>query len=171
MSFNSVEYFENIARKMKAIRHTDSSPKFFRASSARTLEELLNSGAVAQYPSIILFDKRDGKFEDRQSNNLQDRQFYQLLILQKSEQLDSDSRRQAIDESFSVCRKIISKMTKDWLEAQRIPNIVDGLRNLDRDSMYYNTVGPFLDSLYGIEFVFTLKESVNTKYEESDWDG
>lgn len=170
MSFNSVAYFENIAVKMKDIRHSDSSKKFFRASSARTLEELLNSGAIAQFPAIVLFDKRDGKFEDRQSNNLQDRQFYQLLILQKSEQLDSDSRRLAIDQSFSICRKIISKMTKDWLEAQRTPGNIDGIRNLDRDSMYYNSVGPFMDSLYGIEFVFTLKETVNTKYEESDWD-
>lgn len=169
MSFNAITYFRDVATRMKAIGHTPGSPRFFRASNVMQLQELLQSLAVASYPALVIFDKRDGRFEDQNSNNLVDRQYYQLLILKPAGIEDSDQRQQAIDECFAIIRRIISRMTRDWLTANRGLPDVHGLRNLDRGSMYYNSIGPLVDNLFGMELVFTLREPVDTKFNADDW--
>jgi len=167
--FDAVIYFEDIARKLKAVRHSDANKHFFRASNVMQLQELIASLSIAQYPAIVVFDKRDGRFEDNQSNNLIDRQYHQVLVLKPANGESSDSRRAAVDECSNIVNSIISRMTRDWLEAQRM-NDTTGLRNLDRSTMYYNTVGPLLDNLFGLELAFTLKEVQNTKFVADDWD-
>lgn len=169
MNFNAITYFRDVAIRMKAIGHTPEAPRFFRASNVLQLQELLQSLTVASYPALVIFDKRDGRFEDLTSNNLVDRQFYQLLVLKQAGIEDSDERQQAIDDCFTIVRRIISRMTRDWLAANR-GNDTTGLRNFDRGSMYYNSVGPLVDNLFGMELVFTLREPVITAYNADDWE-
>lgn len=168
MNFNGITYFTNVAMHMKAIGHSPENQHFFRASNVLQLQELLQNLTKAQYPALVFFDKRDGRFDDQNSNNLVDRQFYQLLILKPAGIEDSDQRQQAIDDCFAIIRRIISRMTRDWLAANR-GNDTTGLRNLDRGSMYYNSVGPLVDNLFGMELAFTLREPVDTTYNADDW--
>ena len=169
MSFNSVTYFGDIARKLKAIGHSESTPRFFRASNVMQLQELLQNLGQAQYPALILFDKLDGRMEDNTSNNPIDRQFYSLLVVNKVDGEDSDSRRQVIEECKAIVMKIFARMTRDWMLANR-QNTTGGLRNFDRSSAYYNSVGPLVDNLFGVEYAFNLRESINTTLDSDDWD-
>lgn len=168
MKFNAIAYFENIARQMKAIGHTNERKHFFRASNVLQLQELIQNLTAAEYPALVIFDKRDGRYEDHTSNNLIDRQIYQLLVLVQTEAENSDERHAAIERCNDICRRIISRMTRDWLQAQR-GNDTTGLRNLDRNNMYYNSVGPLVDNLFGMELVFVIREPVDTSYEKAEW--
>jgi hypothetical protein len=172
MNFNSVTYFTQIARKLKAIGHTDTNKKFFRASNVNQLQELIQNLTSAQYPALILFDKLDGRFEDNTSNNPIDRQFYSLLIVKPVDGEDSDSRRQVIEDCKAIVMKIFARMTRDWLAANKVSVDGDttGLRNFDRGSAYYNSIGPISDNLFGTEYAFTIREAINTKLNEADWD-
>jgi hypothetical protein len=169
MNFNSVTYFGDIARKIKAIAHSESNPRFFRASNVLQLQELLQNLGKAQYPALILFDKLDGRIEDNTSNNPIDRQFYSLLVVKNVDGEDSDSRRQAIEDCKAIVMNIFARMTRDWMQANR-QNTTGGLRNFDRSTAYYNSVGPLVDNLFGVEYGFALSEAVITKLNPEDWD-
>jgi hypothetical protein len=171
MNYDHITYFEEIARDLLVISHSDTNKHFFTATTFSQLEGLITSLSVAQYPAIIAIDKKDGRFVDQLSSNLFDVQFYQVLILIPSLDLSSQKRDLVMKTCFSIFRSIISKMTRDKIADSRLPvnQELTGLRNLDRNEIVYNSLGPIFDNLFGVEFSFTLPVQFNTKFEEYEW--
>jgi len=173
MNYNHLQYFENISRMLKTIGHTDNQPHFFKASTIGQLEGLITSLSIAQYPALVVFDKKDGRLLDRDSDNLVDLQYYQVMILAPADGLNSDSRQVVMDNCFSIFRSILSKMTMDKITDSRMPvtRELTGLRNLNRNEIVYNSLGPVFDNLHGIEFSFTIGNPINTAFKPGEWNG
>ncbi|MHC1775718.1 MAG: hypothetical protein AB9834_09925 [Lentimicrobium sp.] len=171
MNYDHIAYFEEIARNLLLVSHSDTNKHFFTATTFTQLEGLITSLSVAQYPAIVAIDKKDGRFTDQLSNNLTDVQFYQVLILMPSVDLSSHNRGSVMRTCFSIFRSIISKMTRDKITDSRLPvgQELTGLRNFDRNEIVYNSLGPLFDNLFGVEFSFTIPTQFNTKFEEYEW--
>jgi hypothetical protein len=171
MTYNHIEYFKNLSEKLLLVSHSETNKHFFTASSFQQLEGLITSLSIAQYPAIIAVDKRDGRFNDQLSSNLIDVQFYQVMILMPSRNIDSSNRNAVMNTCFSIFKSIVSKMTVDHIADSRIPisQELTGLRNFNRNDIVYNSMGPIFDNLFGIDFSFTLSVPYDTKYNSNEW--
>lgn len=172
MPFDFITYMEDVATRLKAIRHNPElkQEKFFKVSGIGAMEELFEKIGHAQFPALFVVDNPEGRLIDQNSSNLLDQQYYYFFVLQKVKTADSQSRKEANEACKIICRKIFSKMFRDKLAEQRDPgNRTTGLCNLNRGDISYKTVGPLGDNCHGIWASFTLLDSAGIHYDAEDW--
>lgn len=171
--FNFRSYMLNIATSLKDIGHTEAKPKFFRGRNARTVDEMLGKDPYAGTSSCLnILDRRDGKYVHT-PNSLADQQVYTFMVTSNVHDItDDDEYDTVIDESMLVCKKIIAKIIKDADADGQLPHASGtGLRDLDKNSISYQTIGPLGRSHYGTMVTFSLVQypKVMQQYDESDW--
>lgn len=170
MAFKIVDYMCDCAIRLKSIGHTEHDPRFFRCSSIANLEELLQS-TTAGSPCVVVTDSPEGRLEDGDSDNVQDRQFYSFAVFAHVDAGDFSKREDSIKLTKAVAFKILSKMKRDKkyenLGSYGFPRV--GLRNLDLGSVSYTTVGPFGDNFWGTDVSFTILNKPDLMYNAEDW--
>ncbi len=169
MEFNFTEYMRDIAIKLKDIAHTAETKKFHRISSIAKLEELLSSSSNAGYPALIVVDNREGRYLDRNSDNLLDSRYYSFYVIKNVANQDIAGREAAIKECETIIKKILGKFFNDMANDNRGIQPQTGLRNLNRDSITYYTIGPIGDNCFGIQVTFTMLQPTGIKYNADDW--
>lgn len=170
--YDYVDYMENVAVKLKELRHTDDSKKFYRISNITFLEELLQNltdNGIKDY-ILIVEDNMEGRFDDNSANALSDDQYYSFYIAKNIELNNFDDRQAAIKQCMVIIKKIYSKMFRDRANDNKGALNQTGLRNLDRSKISYQTVGPFAENFHGIMTSFIVSPSAGIKYDENDWD-
>ena len=174
MDYNHVEYMRNIATRLKSIQHVEgdeTQKHFFRVSSITNMEELIQNITGLSGYALVVEDMRMGRFIDNDSENLLDNQSNVFMLLKQADIVDAESRQKAISDCETECMKIIAKMFSDWRDDNRPKTIKTGLKNLDRNSFYYQTVGPVADNFYGVMYTFNIAPPLASKivYDENDW--
>lgn len=169
--FDAVEYFRDVATRLKEIQHTEAKRHFFRGLSMSRPSELEKSLSVACYPALVLIDRKDGRLTDRDSNNLLNKQLYSFMILKPASEQDPAAIETAVNDCQAIFKKIMSKMTRDKMADSRVDinNELTGLRNLERGDIAYQQVGPLLDNLYGLYVTFSIMDPLKAVYSEGDW--
>ena len=162
--FNFNTYFKNIAISLKEQLHTESNIHFNRISSITELEEFIaNSRKLSGYQMLIL-DKDNGKLDDSSlSDNLIDRHFHSFFILKKAASGDFSEIEKTKSGCKIIAKKIMSKMFKDKREC------TNGLKDLQRSTFTYSSIGPLTHGYWGIMVNFTAYENANIIYETLDW--
>jgi hypothetical protein len=163
-TFDFITYFRNVATTLKDILHSADNQRFHRISSLPEMEEFLaNSRSNSGYHLIVL-DKPSGRLDDSSnSDNLIDRKFYTFYILKNVANADYDEAETIRQQCLTSARKIMSKMFLDKR------NSANSLLDLDRSSIYYDTIGPIAHGYMGIMCSFSLYNSAGIIYDSDDW--
>ena len=171
--FNYADYMQLLATANKLLKHDPEGEKhFYKVSSLINLDELLQGLNNAEFPALCLVDSPEGRLVDRDSSNLLDTQYFYFFVLQKADIDDASSRKAAIDHSKLIIKQLLSRMFRDKAAEQRNPMVVPcyGIKNLNRDSVSYKTVGPVADNCYGMWCSFTLTNYAGINYDASNWE-
>ncbi len=174
MDYNHVDYMRAIATNLVSIQHVegdDAQKHFFRVSSMMNMDELIQNLTGAGGYALIVEDIRMGKFIDNDSENLLDNKSCVFMLVKQADIADAASRETAQKDCEIECMKIFSKMFKDKRNDQRPEFPKTGLRNLDRNSIYYQTVGPLGDNFFGMMYTFNIAPPLASKivYNANDW--
>lgn len=161
--FDFIEYMREIAETLKQIQHSEQDKHFTRVSSITELSEFLVTMKSAKGYQLIVIDNLAGRFMDRRSDNLLIQPYYSFYLLKQVPRENYDEKETAIKDCTAVCKKILSKMFYDKR------NSLNGLLNLDRDSITYNQAGPFGHNWHGLNVNFTILDYPDISYNEDDW--
>ncbi|MBC8488858.1 MAG: hypothetical protein H8D45_22780 [Bacteroidetes bacterium] len=162
--FKFTEYMLEIAEALKEILHTAGDKHFSRISSLPALEEYLQNMTFNSGWQILVVDNRTGRYDDSsKSDNLLDRQLYSFYLVKSIKLNDFDAREQLIRDAEIVLKKILSKYFYDKRSC------LNGLRDLQRNSITYDTIGPIGNECHGLMVHFSIIEPPGIIYNEDDW--
>lgn len=162
--FNFIEYMRDCAIRLKDIQHSDNSPRFFRISGIRQLEELLSSLPDASTPALMVENNTDGRVGDlSQSDNFLDIPYHVFYIIAKATFNDHDSIQNAKINTKEIGFKILGRMLSDRR------NRLHGLIMVDMKSISYQTVGPIGDHCFGTMFSFNIANLAGLAYDKNEW--
>lgn len=163
--FDFIPYMLDCATRLKAIRHTEENPRFFRVSGLAGLEEYLQRLSEAQYPCLLVHDNQDGNVGDTStSDNFLDNPYYAFYVVTRPEFGNADESETAKKLCKSIGFKILARMKRDKR------NQVNGLAFLRFSSIPYQTIGPIGDQAVGVMFSFTVTDQASLVYNDADWD-
>jgi hypothetical protein len=162
-AFDFIGYFKNVAEKLKEILHTEDEKHFARVSGIAGLEEFLANMRFAKGYQLIVIANESGRFIDKSSDNLLVQPYFSFYVMKKVEHGNFDEKDQVISDCKAVCKKILSKMFNDKR------NNLNGLYNLDRDTITYSQAGPFGHGFHGMNYNFTLLDLPGITYNPDDW--
>lgn len=171
-TFDFKTYMAECAEKLKAIRHTPDSPRFFIVSSIASLEGLLANITIgASFPAIIIHDEQEGHFGDiSNSKNFIDYPDYTFYVIDKVQKLNDIERIEATKRNCKLLgQKIIGRMLKHKREALLTGSDTYGLALMQKQNITYQTIGPIGNNCYGVMFFITVPTEANITYNESDW--
>lgn len=164
MQFNFITYMRDCATRLKAIGHTEQTPKFFRISSLAQLDELLSMISDIGYPALLIHDNMDGAIGDRStSNNYLDIPNYTFYVVEHVSLNDHDAKQQVITNCKNIGLKILAKMKHDKLDLNQ------GLTFLQFDNIPYQTIGPIGDNCHGVMFTISVPNQAQITYNADDW--
>jgi len=176
MDYDHVIYMrDEIATKLQSIQHVEgdeSRRHFFRVSSIANMEEVIQYLTDMEGYALIVEDMLMGRFIDNDSNNLLNNKSNVFMLVKQADLADADSRATAISDCEAECMKIFSKMFRDKIiDYKPQQGVKTGLRNLDRNSIYYQTVGPLGDNFHGLMYTYNVMPPLADKvvYNEADW--
>jgi hypothetical protein len=164
----------NIAINLKSIQHVEDDENnchFFRVSSISNLDELIQNLTGVSGFNLIVEDMLMGRFIDNDSENLLDNKINVFMLVKQVSIADASDLETVIKESEGECMKIFSKMRKDYHNDHKPIFPKTGLRNMDWNSITYQTVGPLGDNFYGLMYSFNITPPLAEKlvYNENDW--
>lgn len=163
-NFNFTEYMLDIAVRLKELQHTDDDKHYSRVSSLPGMEEYLSNMTFNSGWQLIVVDTRTGQFDDGSySDNLIDRQLYSFYLVKSVYTHDFDAREQLIKDAEDILKKILSKFFNDKR------NDLNGLLDLQRSSITYDTIGPIGNDCHGLMVHFILLNASDIAYSETDW--
>ncbi|MGQ7868693.1 hypothetical protein [Sunxiuqinia sp. sy24] len=157
-----ISYFENLARRHVAIRHTDKEKHFFRLE----LDEVLGgmNRSDVSFPMLILegysFDYTDNKSD----NLLKNRRGAFMLIDHLSDTSDYNRMHQIWEEMEQIGDDILAKIKADKRNPQ-----TPAVRNFDFASVDANLLMTEFGNNVGIRFTYTLSAAQPTDVDESKW--
>lgn len=161
--YDFIGYFRDIAETLIEIQHTEDEKHFSRVSSIAEMGEFLASMRTLKGYQLIVVDNMSGRFMDYRSDNLLVQPYFSLFILKQIPREDYDEKEEAIKACTAVCKKILSKMFYDKR------NTLNGLTNLNRDTITYNQAGPFGHNWHGLNLNFMITDDPEISYSATDW--
>lgn len=163
-TFNFIDYMLDIAVRLKELQHTETDKHFSRVSSIVGLEEYLSNMSFNTGWQLVVVDTRSGRFDDGSySDNLMDNQLYTFYLVKSIDTNDFDAREDLIKDCEAIVRKILSKMFYDKRER------LNGLLDLQRSSISYDTIGPIGNECHGLMVFFTVLDASDISYSATDW--
>jgi len=161
--FDFSAYMREVAETLKEIQHTEGEKHFNRVSSIAELAEFLANMRLAKGYQLIIIDNLAGRFMDRRSDNLLVQPYFSFYLVKHVQRENFEEKEQTIKSCTAVCKKILSKMFYDKR------NGLNGLTNLDRESVTYNQAGPLGHNWHGLNVNFTLLDDPEIVYDADDW--
>ena len=162
--YNHYEYCEAIARKLKAIRHTDEKQKFYRATEQDEIQDLEERLSEASGMLFIAIDGTESEFDWKNSDSLMEQPSYKFAIVEQTEQGNSGSIFKALKHCEVIARQVIFKMMDDYHGHQK------GMELLEPSSFQMKGFGPLRDSFYGVLVGFSFNQGINYKLNKDLWE-
>lgn len=161
-NFNQyVSYFEDIARNLIAIGHTDSEKHFFRLE----LDELLVSlGSKINWPCLVL-EGYDVRFIDKSGDNVLKNRTGAFVVMDKLKNAqDFDAIHAIYDKCETICDDIISKMYFD--KKTRRHAVV---KDFDLEQVEYILLNNEVECSYGIRVSFPITNTHDIAVNPDKW--
>ncbi len=167
--YNHINYMQSCAEVLKAIAHTEASPRFHIIGGIASMDELLQNLSKADEGFHLLAPNNvDGSFSIANDVPL-DKRMLQFYVVKRNPFTDYVGMATAKTECHALAAKIISRMAYHAYLANLQGPDTYGLRDLDIRTISYQSVGPLADNFYGIEVTFTLYSGTNFIYNQDDW--
>lgn len=166
--YNHINYMREVAEKSKDIGHTSNAIHFHRVSGLMALEEFLDN--ISQMPAgfhLLVEEDLTGGFSG--ADNPLDHENYMFFLVKSIDINDHDAREKVKRDCKDLVKKIIGRMRSHWYTANKGLSDDYGLRNLDTDNIFYQTIGPIGIDSYGIEVRFSIIEKAGIIYNANDW--
>ena len=158
-----VTYFENLAKKHKAILHSEEERHFFRFEIDEVLAGINRSDV--NYPMLILegysFDYTDNKSD----NLLKNREGAFVLLDHVPDSTDFMAIHEIWDALEVIGDDILAKIRAD----KRNP-LTPAVRNFGYDSVKAQLIMNEVGSSAGIRFSFTITSPASTDVNTSKWE-
>lgn len=161
--YSHFEYGESLARRLKAISHTDEQQHFYRATEAEELTDLNARLSSASGMILVAIDGSNSDFSWKNSDSLMERPQYFFIVARQTTSGDTDTLFAAQVECSAVVRQIISRMVFDH---QRYEH---GMTYLDESSFTARGIGPIGENFYGIILGFNLDVGLDCRIDKTLW--
>jgi hypothetical protein len=156
-----IAYFEDIAKKHKAIGHSNSEKHFFRLELDEFYAGLRND---INYPALVL-EGYDFNFTDNKSDNvIKNRNGAFMLIDHCAEADDFDRIHQIWDALEEIGDDILIKILADKRD-----RTVTTVRDFDMNNVEATLIANDVDQNYGIRFQFQISTLKSNDVNESKW--
>jgi hypothetical protein len=169
MIFDFITYMQSIAENLLALGHSATTKHFFRVSGISGLEEILQNLSTAEFPALCVVDNPEGRMASDNRAGVIDRQYYYFFVIKPSKTEDADSRHEAIADSLTISKQIVSKILNDYMNENRVFGNATGLMRLQTDSFSYKSVGPLGDNCHGVWISFAVINESGIRYDTSQW--
>lgn len=159
MEYDHITYMRGIATTLKSVQHVEgdeTKKHFFRVSSVASMDELMQNLSGVSGFNLIVENIRMGRLIDNTSENILDNQSNVFMLLKQANNTDSDSVEQTKKDCEAEAWKILAKMRLDRRNDHKGDVAKTGLRNMDFSTVYYQTVGPICDNMYGFMVTFNI---------------
>lgn len=166
-----ISYFETVAINNKVLAHAPNAPIKRITFYEIDIDTILNAVRLDLKYTSMLIECPEFKPDDGKSDNIRDMSTSAFLIVKEVIIGDIVSRRNALDETLTVARQVVSKMLNDSKKARlNMANSI--MKDFDVNTARFFKVGPICNNLYGYRVEFTLNQrfSKNLQLDESEWD-
>jgi hypothetical protein len=161
--YNHFSYSEKLARRIKAVGHTDDDCHFFRATENQSYQEMAaNLSSVSGFVMIAIDGKNSG-FLWVDSDSLIERPTYSLVILRQTSINDVDQMFESMELCKVIALQCIAKMLQDARQ------YVDGCHLIDPASFSIDGVGPVADNFFGVIIQFSLLQGIDYMIDPDMW--
>ncbi len=162
MKYNHFQYCESLARRLKAIAHTDDDCHFFRATEQSSLSELEENINAAHGMILVAID---GKFSqlDYNADSLVEKPMYGIVVAMQTDRTNVETSFHAQEESKSVAMQIVSRMLCDARDYRH------GCEFIENNSFVIEGFGPIAGYFYGVLLSFTLASGIEYKVNSDMW--
>ncbi len=159
--YNHHEYMRSLASRLQATKEVGH---FLAASGVRGQDALFASVNTLRYPCLVADQDEAVSLIDRGSDNLLDRQLYEVYALSQIEAGDNGSVLRGMREARGIINQVVARLV---IDAHRG---LHGLRLLERDSIVVVHMGKMLgDACYGVGLAFSVLSSTEFRIDESQW--
>lgn len=162
--YNHFEYFENIARKLKSIKHSDEKPHFFRATDQDEPQDLEQRLSSASGMLLIAIDGAESTFGWKISDSLMEQPLFHFAIVEQTEIGNSSTIFNAQSNCKKNAMQVIARMMNDY------HNHTKGMDLLDPASFTMQGFGPIRNSFYGVMVDFSFEQGVDYTINDELWD-
>lgn len=157
--FNFSDYTENLAREHSLVKHSSSSPRFYKMTSIASLEGVLTNLLHAKTPAIAINDTLEGRVVDNSADRVIDRQLYTFYVFGRAGLFNHEERSQVTKEIKQIAVDFCDRILSDHHDDFNFKSST-GLRNLDTSSLTYRTLGNLPDGLIAIIASFVVEVPV-----------
>ena len=162
--YNHFQYGEMLARKLKAIAHTDENEHYYRATEAENLQELNERLSSANGMILIAIDGCNSDVSWNDSDSLMELPQYFFVIAKETAGNDIAKIFESQSECKAVALQIIARMKKDGRDFNL------SLQYLEEKSITVRGIGPIGDNFYGVIFGFNMNYGINYQLDKSMWE-
>lgn len=161
--YNHFTYCEKLARRIKAIGHTDDDCHFFRATENQSYQEMAaNLSSVAGYVLVAIDGKNSG-FLWIDSDSLLERPNYSIVILKQTALNDIEKMFESMEQCKAIALQCIAKILQDARHYK------DGCDLIDPASFTMDGVGPVADNFFGVIVQFSLTQGIDFMLDSDMW--
>lgn len=142
MDYNHFEFCEEMARTLRAVRHTDSKQQYYKASGSDWLADLEDRLSAASGTVLIAVNSGELDSEGFGAEGVQDDWKFYIILAQQTD----DDHRDTVHAAHEECRRLAIAVRNVLF--RRYPR-------MPRTSSIFN-VGPLADHFYGSALEFTM---------------
>lgn len=165
---NLTTYFENVAKKLKELLHTNDSTHYLKVNGYDNMLGIIEKDNYLSGFQLVHDISSNGRFFAENNDQILDRRPGMFYVLRRVEKTNIVDVEQCHKETLTIGKKIISKMRRDQYLSSLNQSSLD-LRNLDAASFTYQSVGPLVSGWHGTMFQFSLVEAPGIIYHPEDW--
>lgn len=158
MNYDHYQYGLQLATHLKAIDHSESNPRYFKAYGLEDLYNFDDKLSCVKGHVLIAVDGYESNSSDNHGDGLTDARHYSFIVACST----VSDRTQTIDEAFESSRLILKQIRNRLILD---PNLM-GFINRDTE---ITGIGPIGDNFYGCILTFTIDEPESFKLDASYW--
>jgi hypothetical protein len=163
--YNHFEYGEKLARKLKAIAHTDKEEHFYRATEMEDMQELNARLSGARGMILVAIDGSNSDLGWKDSDSLMERPQYFFVISKQTPGNDVSKIFESQSECKAVALQIIAYMKKEG----NSHNPQSPLQFLEEGSITIRGYGPLNENFYGVVLGFNFNYGIDYRIDKSFW--
>lgn len=157
--YNHFVYGETLARRLKAIAHTDDRPRFFTAFGIEDLYNFDDKLSSVTGTILIAVDGLESDSTDNGFDSINDRRTYSFIVARNT----VNDRPATITAAAEQCR-ILAKQIRNYLFQKT------ELQGLIERSTQITGIGPIGDNFYGVILTFSLSEPEEFYIDATYWE-
>lgn len=157
--YNHFVYGETIARRLKAIAHTDDRPRFFTAFGIEDLYNFDDKLSSVTGTILIAVDGLESDSTDNGFDSINDRRTYSFIVARNT----VNDRPATITVAAEQCRALAKQIRNYLFQKTELQGIIDR-------STQITGIGPIGDNFYGVMLTFSLSEPEEFYIDATYWE-